>query len=92
MPEQFDLLLRGGTVLDPASGRQGCFDVAVQGDSLVISPQNQPSARLWPSSATAFFLKVNSATVTFLRDASGAVTGCLVRDNNGEERIGRKVR
>jgi dihydroorotase len=43
--EQFDLLLSGGTVLDPASGRQGRFDIAVRdGRIAAIEPRLAPEA------------------------------------------------
>src|SRR5690349_841274 len=41
--EQYDLLLSGGTVLDPASGRQGRFDVGVrEGRIAAIEPRLAP--------------------------------------------------
>lgn len=41
---QCDLLLRGGEVIDPASGRRGIFDVAFSGDRVAaIEPSIDPS-------------------------------------------------
>lgn len=41
---QYDLLLQGGEVLDPASGRRGRFDVAFGGDKVAaIEPRIDPS-------------------------------------------------
>ena len=41
---QYDLLLRGGEVIDPASGRRGIFDVAFSGDRVAaIEPSIDPS-------------------------------------------------
>ena len=48
-------------------------------------------ARLWPESATDFFLKEVDAQITFTRDARGAVTG-LVLHQYGRDRPGRKIR
>ena len=43
MASRFDLLLTGGTVLDPASGRHGRFDVAIRdGRIAAIEPQLSP--------------------------------------------------
>lgn len=67
------------------------FDVTVRGDALMVKPVGQPEAQLWPASETDFFLKVAPATLTFTRDAAGAVTGVVVHDN-GEDRPGRKVK
>ena len=35
MDMQFDLLLRGGRVIDPASGRDGIADIAISGGRIV---------------------------------------------------------
>jgi uncharacterized damage-inducible protein DinB len=67
------------------------LDVTVRDGALMVKPAGQPEARLWPASETDFFLKVSPATVTFTRDAAGAVTGLVVHDN-GEDRPGRKIR
>lgn len=34
MDQQFDILLRGGRVIDPATGRDGVADIAIQGDRI----------------------------------------------------------
>ena len=34
MDSRFDLLLRGGRVIDPASGRDGIADIAIRGDRI----------------------------------------------------------
>jgi len=49
------------------------------------------AARLWPESGTAFFLKEVDAQLTFVRDATGAVTG-LVLHQYGRDRPARKIR
>ena len=42
----FDLLLRGGHVIDPANGRDGVMDVALSGDRIArVAPDIQESAR-----------------------------------------------
>lgn len=49
-----------------------------------------PPLRLWPESATEFFLKEADAQVTFTRDAHGTVTG-LVAHQFGRDRPARKI-
>jgi dihydroorotase len=44
MDQRFDLLLRGGRVIDPASGRDGVADVAVADEKIVAVEQNLPAA------------------------------------------------
>ena len=56
-----------------------------------MKPAGQPEGRLWPASERDFFLTVSNVTVSFTRDAAGVTTGLVLHDN-GEERIGRKVR
>jgi uncharacterized damage-inducible protein DinB len=84
-----------GTYDVPASRQFGSpalhLVMTVRDGALLVAPAGQPEARLWPASETDFFLKVSNATLTFTRDAAGAVTG-LVLHNNGEDRTGTKVR
>lgn len=44
MDQRFDLLLRGGRVIDPATGRDGVADVAVTDGKIVAVEQNLPAA------------------------------------------------
>jgi uncharacterized damage-inducible protein DinB len=67
------------------------LDITVRDGELMVKPAGQPEGRLWPATETDFFLKVSNATLTFTRDATGAVTGLVLHDN-GEERVGRKVK
>ncbi len=67
------------------------LEITVRDGALMVKPAGQPEGRLWPASETDFFLKVSNATLTFTRDAAGVATGLVLHDN-GEERIGRKVR
>jgi uncharacterized protein DUF3471/DinB family protein len=46
--------------------------------------------RLWPQSATEFFVKNVDAQITFVRDPSGAVSGLVLHQYN-RERTARKV-
>jgi Uncharacterized protein conserved in bacteria len=84
-----------GTYDVPASRQFGSpalhLVITVRDGALMVAPAGQPEARLWPASETNFFLKVSNATVTFTRDAAGVVTGLVVH-NNGEDRVGTKVR
>ncbi len=67
------------------------LEITVRDGALLVKPAGQPEGRLWPASETDFFLTVSNVTVTFTRDAAGVATGLVLHDN-GEERVGRKVR
>ena len=67
------------------------LDVTLSDGALMLKPAGQPAARLWPMSEADFFFKEINATITFTRDATGAVTG-LVLHNNGEDRPGKKLK
>ena len=66
------------------------IDITMKDGALILTPANQPPAHLWPASETEFFFKEIPATITFTRDAGGAVTGLMLH-NGGEDRPGRKV-
>jgi len=54
-----------------------------------------PKIEMFAESDTSFFLKTDDVQFTFLKDASGAVTGLLVHQGDGtlyEVLTGRKVR
>jgi dihydroorotase len=40
----YDLLIRGGTVIDPANGREGTYDVAVSGGAIAAVERELPGA------------------------------------------------
>ncbi|HTC07390.1 MAG TPA: amidohydrolase/deacetylase family metallohydrolase [Acetobacteraceae bacterium] len=44
MEQQFDILLRGGRVIDPATGRDGMADVAIQSNRIAAIGPNIPPA------------------------------------------------
>ena len=44
MDQRFDILLRGGRVIDPATGRDGVADVAIQGGRIAAVEANIPPA------------------------------------------------
>ena len=68
------------------------FDVSIQnGDPFIRSSFGGPAVRLWPESATDFFVKEVDAQVTFTRDATGAVSG-LVLHQFGRDRAATKIR
>jgi hypothetical protein len=56
-----------------------------------VSSLGGSPVRLWPESATDFFLKETDAQLGFIRDASGVVTG-LVAHQFGKDRPAKKVR
>ena len=66
------------------------LDVTRDGEGLSVQPTGQPKLRLWAESETDFFLKEVDAQFTFVRDASGAVTG-LVLHQNGQNGAAPKV-
>ena len=66
--------------------------VTVQNGALYgVSSLGGTPARLWPESRTEFFLKETDAQITFIRNASGAVTGAVVHQF-GRERSAKKIR
>lgn len=68
------------------------LDVMLRDGVLFIrSTTNGAARRLWPESSHDFFVKEVDARVTFLRDASGAVTGLVVHQY-GRDRPARKIR
>ena len=68
------------------------LDVTIQDGALFgRSNAGGAAARLWPESATEFFVKEADAQVSFTRDATGVVTG-LVLHQYGRDRPGRKIR
>jgi hypothetical protein len=68
------------------------FDVTLQDGALFVRPtMGGPTVRLWPESANDFFVKEVDAQVTFIRDASGTVSG-LVLHQFGRDRQAKKIR
>ena len=54
---QYDLLLRGGEVIDPASGRRGNFDVAFSGDRVAaIEPSIDPNLAAKTENVSGFLV------------------------------------
>ena len=51
----------------------------------------QSKVEIFPSSPTEFFLKVVDAQITFVKDASGAVTQ-LVLHQGGRDMPGKKIK
>lgn len=84
-----------GTYDLPSSAFQGApalLLVVRLGDAgLFVKSTGAPEVRLWPESPTDFFVKEVDAQITFTRSADGNVTG-LVLHQNGEDRVGRKVK
>jgi uncharacterized damage-inducible protein DinB len=67
------------------------LEVTLRDGALYVKPGARPAARLWPETATDFFLKTVDAQVSFTKDASGTVTGLVVHQF-GEDRAASKVR
>jgi hypothetical protein len=67
------------------------FEVTMRDGMLFIASPFRPAQRLSPASSTEFVVKEVDAEIVFTRDASGAVTGFLLRQY-GRDRPARKVR
>lgn len=68
------------------------LDVTMRGGALYAkSTTGGAAVRLWPESATAFFVKEADAQIDFTRNASGAVTG-LVLHQYGRDRPASRIR
>ena len=65
--------------------------VSREGNSLFAQATNQPRFQLFAEKEDEFFLKVVDAQVSFTKDASGAVTGLILRQNR-QDTPGRKIR
>lgn len=53
----FDLLIKGGLVVDPASGRQGNFDVAMGGGQVArVEPEVSPDTARWVFDASGKYV------------------------------------
>jgi CubicO group peptidase (beta-lactamase class C family) len=50
---------------------------------LSVQPSGQQKLRLWPETATDFFVKEADVQFTFVRDASGKVTTIVIHQNGG---------
>jgi Domain of unknown function (DUF3471). len=67
------------------------LDVTMRDDVLFIKSTGGATVRLWAETERDFFIKEIDAQVTFVRDASGAVTGLVVHQF-GRDRTARKIR
>ena len=67
------------------------LEVTSKDSGLYLKPGGRPAVRLWPETATDFFVKEVDAQITFIKDASGVITG-LVLHQNGENRAAGKRR
>lgn len=64
--------------------------VTREGDALFAQATGQRRIRLWPHSATEFFIREVDVRITFARDADGE-TPSLVLHQSGRDMPGRKV-
>ncbi|HET7189713.1 MAG TPA: DUF3471 domain-containing protein, partial [Gemmatimonadaceae bacterium] len=67
------------------------LDVTMRDGVLFIRSTGGATVRLWAESDRDFFLKEIDAQVTFVRDASGAVTGLVVHQF-GRDRLAKRLR
>lgn len=67
------------------------LDVTMRDDVLFIKSTGGATVRLWAETARDFFIREIDAQVTFVRDASGAVTGLVVHQF-GRDRTARRIR
>lgn len=57
------------------------LDVTLNDGALYLQPRGRVAVRLWPETATDFFVKEIDAQITFIADANGNVTGLTVHQN-----------
>lgn len=67
------------------------IEIRLTDGALFLQATGQGAARLWPESASAFFLKEVDAQVSFVRDTVGVVTS-LVLHQGGRNVPGKKVK
>ena len=65
--------------------------VTLEGSRLITQATGQGKVEIFPSSPTEFFLRVVDAQITFVKDASGAVTG-LVLHQGGRDMPAKKIK
>jgi D-alanyl-D-alanine carboxypeptidase len=65
--------------------------ISLEGDKLMAQATGQPKFEIFPSSPTEFFLKVVDAQITFVKDASGAITQ-LILHQGGRDMPGKKIK
>ena len=65
--------------------------VTLEGSRLMTQATGQGKVEIFPSSPTEFFLKVVDAQITFVKDASGAVTQ-LVLHQGGRDMPAKKIK
>ena len=66
------------------------FTVSKDGERLMISPEGQPKAQLFPMAQDWFFLKVADAEVEFKRDAHGKVSEMVLHQDGNDMTGARK--
>jgi hypothetical protein len=67
------------------------LEVTLNDGALMAAVVGRPARRLWPESATDFFVKESDLLVKFVRDGNGAVTGLVLRQI-GEDRPATKMK
>jgi hypothetical protein len=65
--------------------------VTLEGNRLMTQATGQSKVEIFASSPTDLFLKVVNAQITFVKDASGAVTG-LVLHQGGRDMPAKKIK
>jgi CubicO group peptidase (beta-lactamase class C family) len=65
--------------------------VTLEGGRIMTQATGQQKVEIFPSSSTEFFLKVVNAQITFVKDASGAVTQ-LILHQGGRDIPGKKIK
>jgi hypothetical protein len=67
------------------------FTITNEDGRLMLKPTGQPQAELFAESETVFFPKVVEATITFVIDAQGQVTGLVLRQG-GHDTPAKKIK
>jgi CubicO group peptidase (beta-lactamase class C family) len=63
--------------------------IARERDRLLIQLSNQPQVEMFPESETVFFLKVVDATITFIKDDRGKVSGMVIHQGDRDTKAKR---
>lgn len=63
--------------------------VFLEGNKLMVNPEGQPPAQLFPESENLFFFKIMDAKIEFVKDASGKVEKLLFREGGRTMEAGK---
>jgi CubicO group peptidase (beta-lactamase class C family) len=67
------------------------IDIMVREGRIFAQATNQPEFEIFAEKENKFFLKINDATIEFVKDGSGAVTE-MILSQNGRQTKGKKIK